>query len=450
MPLPECDSVTVSFNSKMEALGPFEGRPHLAVAVSGGGDSMALVLLADKWVRERGGHVTALTVDHGLRAESETEAEQVGRWLQVRGVAHKILSWKGVKPKTGVPQAAREARYALMSNWCQEQGVLHLVLGHNLEDQAETYLMRLSRGSGVDGLAAMPECVEKTSMRLLRPLLDVPREKLRDVLLASGQAWVDDPSNLNPAYTRTRIRALLNPLVNSGLTPKKLSQAAARYGATRVVLERQTVQLLAACVTIFPAGYALLMTGVLLAAEKEIARRVLSRIVTCVGGRQFAPSVAKLDRLYEALTNFSEFKGSTLSGCIVVRAGDDILFSREVRTKVSPVDIQFGETIHWDNRFKVTFSDVEEISSSALKLGFLGGRGWQSVLQDAPELANRVEPFTAKISFPTVFDAEGVRQIPHLGYMRADTSGKIKSASFIKNIQYCPPNTASNQGFFLA
>lgn len=450
MPLPECDSVTVSFNNKMEALGPFEARPHIAVAVSGGGDSMALALLADKWARERGGQVTALTVDHGLRAESGSEAEQVGRWLQVRGIAHQIFSWKGVKPKTGVQQAAREARYALMSNWCRESRVLHLVLAHNLEDQAETYLMRLSRGSGVDGLAAMPECIEKSSVRLLRPLLNSSRENLRDVLLASGQAWVDDPSNLNPAYTRTKIRALLGPLAHSGVTPEKLSHAAARYGATRAVLERQTLQLLAACATIFPSGYALLAADTLFAAEREIACRALSRVVICIGGREFGPSVAKLDRLYDALTDGSEFKGSTLSGCNIVRAGLEILISREVRTKVSPVDIQFGKTIYWDHRFKVTFSEAGGDGSTAHKLGFLGRHGWQSVLQDAPELANRHEPFTVKISLPTIFDLDGIFQIPHLGYIRAGKPRAIEPASFIKKIQFCPPNTASNQGFFLA
>jgi tRNA(Ile)-lysidine synthase len=450
MPLSKSDSVAVIFNAKMETLGSFEACPHLAVAVSGGGDSMALVLLADKWARERGGQVTALTVDHGLREESAAETEQVGRWLQVRGIAHHILPWKGTKPKSGVQQAAREARYALMSNWCRDQGVLHLLLAHNLEDQAETYLMRLRRGSGVDGLAAMSACIEKTSIRLLRPLLDVRRENLRDVLLGSGQAWVDDPSNLNSAYSRTKIRALLIPLAQSGVTPEKLSQAAAFCGATRVSLEKKTVQLLAACATIFPSGYVLLTTRVLLEAEREIARRVISRIVTSVGGRQFSPSVAKLDRLYDALTDVLKFKGLTLSGCNILRIGQRILISREVRAKVSPVDIQFGKTINWDHRFKITFSEGEKDSSSSPRLGFLGGRGWQSVLQDAPELANRFEPLAVKISLPTVFDTCGIYQIPHLDYLRARTPSGTKPASFIKKIQFCPPNTASNQGFFLA
>ena len=159
MPTKAPDINDTYFAHKMAALGHFEARHHIAIAVSGGGDSMALVLLADRWARAQGGRVTALTVDHGLRDGSSREAAQVATWLWGLEIAHTILPWTGPKPKTGIQKAAREARYALMSDWCRGQGVLHLALAHNLEDQAETYLMRLGRGSGGDGLAAMPECL---------------------------------------------------------------------------------------------------------------------------------------------------------------------------------------------------------------------------------------------------------------------------------------------------
>ncbi|HZD25370.1 MAG TPA: tRNA lysidine(34) synthetase TilS, partial [Alphaproteobacteria bacterium] len=143
------------FAALMAPFAPFEATPALAVAVSGGADSLALALLADGWARRRGGVATALTVDHGLRPEAAAEARRVGRWLAARGIPHRILRWRGDKPATAVQAKARAARYALLADWCRRHGVLHLLTAHHRGDQAETVLMRLAHGSGVDGLAGM-------------------------------------------------------------------------------------------------------------------------------------------------------------------------------------------------------------------------------------------------------------------------------------------------------
>jgi tRNA(Ile)-lysidine synthase len=166
------------FARAVERLGPLEKRPHLAVAVSGGADSLSLALFAAAWARKRGGCASALTVDHGLRPEAAAEARRVGRWLRARGIEHRIIAWRGTKPAANIQAAARAARYGLLSAWCARHGVLHLLLAHHADDQAETYLMRLARGSGVDGLAAMAPVHELPSVRVLRPLLDVPRARL--------------------------------------------------------------------------------------------------------------------------------------------------------------------------------------------------------------------------------------------------------------------------------
>src|SRR5262249_20106992 len=186
--------------------GPFESRPHLAVAVSGGRDSMALALLVAAWAERRGGRVTAITVDHGLRPEAAAEARQVGRWLRAHGITHRTLRWRppaGALPG-GLQAAARAGRYAPPCGWGRPRGVLHLALAHQQEDQAETLLLRLARGSGLDGLAAMAPIAERMGVRLLRPLLSVPRARLRATLVAAPQPWIDDPSNENPAHARIR------------------------------------------------------------------------------------------------------------------------------------------------------------------------------------------------------------------------------------------------------
>ena len=176
------------FAGLIEALGPFEQRPRLAVAVSGGPDSLCLCLLAAGWAAARGGAVSALIVDHGLRPEAAAEARQVAAWLRARRIDHHVLRWAGAKPATGIQAAAREARYRLLGDWCRAAGVLHLLLGHHLDDQAETVALRQARQSGAEGLAGMAAVRELAGLRLLRPFLTVPKTRLLATLEGAGPA----------------------------------------------------------------------------------------------------------------------------------------------------------------------------------------------------------------------------------------------------------------------
>src|SRR5437763_791231 len=189
-------------SAALAAIGGFEAKPLIAVAVSGGPDSLALAILADRWAREHGGQLVALTVDHRLRRESADEVRTVGGWLAARGLAHHALVWTDPKPASGIQEAARAARYRLLAGWCREQGCLHLLTAHHREDQAETYLIRGRAGSGVDGLAGMSAVREMAGVRLVRPLLAVPKARLVARLAAERQAFLSDPSNRNPAVER--------------------------------------------------------------------------------------------------------------------------------------------------------------------------------------------------------------------------------------------------------
>ncbi len=160
------------FAASLAAIGGFETRPLIAVAVSGGPDSMALMLLADRWARMRGGRAWGLTVDHGLRRESADEARTVGVMAR-RPCGFRTISCAGCgpKPASGIQEAAREARYRLLTAWCRDRCCLHLLTAHHLEDQIETHLIRRRAGSGVDGLAGMSAVRELSGCRLVRPLL---------------------------------------------------------------------------------------------------------------------------------------------------------------------------------------------------------------------------------------------------------------------------------------
>src|SRR6266513_193352 len=193
-------------SAALAAIGGFEARPFITVAVSGGPDSLALAILADRWARRHGGRLVALTVDHRLRPESAEEARTVGGWLAARGIAHHILVWADPKPATGIQEAARAARYRLLAGWCREQGCLHLLTAHHREDQAETHLIRRRAGSGVDGLAGMATVREMAGLRLVRPLLQVPKARLVALVAAEHQPFLSDPSNQDPAFERSRLR----------------------------------------------------------------------------------------------------------------------------------------------------------------------------------------------------------------------------------------------------
>jgi len=203
-------TASVSDDDLTALFAPAAHQSNIALAVSGGGDSMALLHLAHRWARGRGVSLHALTVDHGLRPDSAAEAAGVAAFCAAHGIAHRILTWSG-DGDGNLPDAARRGRYAAMADACTEAGATMLLTGHTLDDQAETVLMRLGRGSGVDGLAAMRAMTPLWGVQLFRPLLGLRREDLRDMLRGAGVAWVDDPTNEDRGYTRIRARDALAP-----------------------------------------------------------------------------------------------------------------------------------------------------------------------------------------------------------------------------------------------
>lgn len=218
---------------------PWKRVTAIVLAVSGGPDSVALMWLAARWRRglKHGPRLIAVTVDHGLRKESAAEARYVKRLAGRLGMEHRTLRWRGAKPKTGVQAAAREARYRLLAKAARSTGAIHVMTAHTRDDQAETFLMRLSRGSGISGLSGMAGATDRGEMRLIRPLLDISKAELVATLDAAGVAFADDPSNRDPAFTRPRLRALMPLLAEEGADAKTLARLAARLARADAALE---------------------------------------------------------------------------------------------------------------------------------------------------------------------------------------------------------------------
>lgn len=289
---------------------------------------MALMWLAAHWAAEavQPPRLTVLAVDHGLRPNSGEEARWVVERAGQLGLAGVVLEWQGDKPVAGVQARAREARYRLLIGWCVDRGADALVTAHTLNDQAETFLMRLARGSGVDGLAAM-RAVREDTVAIVRPLLGVPRVQLRGTLMAAGERWIEDPSNSELRYERIRWRKTLQSLESEGLAPAMIALSASRLARARLALEHATSRLEASAVAHHDEG-ATLRVAALEREPEELVVRLLQRLVMRYGAGGEPPQLSALERL-AAWISAGKGGGRTLAGCRVMRCQEAVRISRE-------------------------------------------------------------------------------------------------------------------------
>jgi tRNA(Ile)-lysidine synthase len=418
----------------LDQIGGFEARPLVAVAVSGGPDSLALAILADGWARQRGGQVWALTVDHRLRPESAAEAQIVAGWLAARAIPHEILVWSDPKPASGIQEAARAARYRLLAAWCRERRCLHLLTAHHREDQAETHLIRRRAGSGIDGLAGMSAVRELPGLRLVRPLLQVPKARLLALLAAERQPFLSDPSNQNPAFERSRLRQGRDALDAAGLD--RLGTELRDLGRQRIAREHALDALLACAVRLHPAGFAVLDPTAIDRAEVELAERLLGRVARCIGGAAYPLRRARIARLRAGLMDRPE-RARTLGGCRFVPWRGQILVLRELAGAAAPAHIDPGARVTWDRRFAV---ELPRMAGGAVTLGYLGqagaiGRAIQPASAERGDLPRLVHSV-----LPAIWDA-GLVAVPHLGYRRA-------GAADLPALAFRPANPLSDAGLY--
>jgi len=237
--MPDDDNSPISTQHAKRLFADWKGAPAIILAVSGGPDSIALMWLAARWRRAltRGPRLIAVTVDHGLRAEAAAEARDVKRLARALDLPHRSMRWTGAKPKSGVPAAARAARYRLLAKAARDHGATHILTAHTRDDQAETLLMRLLRGSGIAGLAAMAPVTEREGVLLARPFLNVSKSRLIATLRKAKVAFADDPTNRDVKYTRPRIRAVMPLLAAEGGDARSLARLASRLARANAAIE---------------------------------------------------------------------------------------------------------------------------------------------------------------------------------------------------------------------
>lgn len=316
-------------------------HPVLILAVSGGPDSTALLVLAARWRKtlRRGPKLVAVTVDHGLRAEAKREALAVKRLARSLGVAHRTLRWNGRKPLAGLQQAARLARYRLLADAARKSSAGHVLTAHTLDDQAETVLIRLTRGSGVSGLAAMarsaPMPEGEGAISLVRPLLELPKARLLATLRKAGVAYADDPSNRDPRFTRVRMRDAMPALEREGLKAERLALLARRVRRADAAIEAVVDAAAAALASgPWPDRGPIEFPAVQFAQlPSEVTLRLLGRAIACAGD-EGPVELAKLESLHAALeTDLAVSSGTarfrrTLAGAVVTFAKGRLVVER--------------------------------------------------------------------------------------------------------------------------
>ncbi|HHL20256.1 MAG TPA: tRNA lysidine(34) synthetase TilS [Aliiroseovarius sp.] len=358
---------------------------------------MALLHLARDWAAARGVDVAVATVDHGLRREAADEAAMVADACAALGLSHDTLRWSGWDRQGNLQDKARQARYRLLAEWARARKVAAVALGHTQDDQAETFLMRLARGSGVDGLAAMRRDWTAQGTRWLRPMLALSRQDLRDYLREKGVVWVDDPGNDDPAYDRIKARHALVALAPLGLDAARLAETATAMTRARAALNAQTY---AAAENLCQTQFGdVLISAAAQDLPAEIHSRLFAHALQWVASAPYRP---RLSALQQAWRDVGAGTTRTLHGCHISAGPDHVRISREYQA-VKDVRAELGAL--WDNRWRLTGPAT---SAEVRALG--------EAVKDCPDWRAGDLPRAALMASPAVFDGETLLAAPLAGF----------------------------------
>lgn len=384
-----------------------------AIALSGGADSTALVYAAARASLP----VVALTVDHGLRTGSDLEAQMVAGWMTKAGIRHHILQAAknlhipdaetgfdsaGADDLSGNVQAkARILRYTFLEKWCVDHKFPVLMTAHQKDDMAENFLLRMMRGSGVDGLAAMPAVTSglyyPDKITRFRPFLGLKKIDLMTALKGENIPFVDDPSNKDSRFERTHVRSFLANSPLKGLTVDRLAETANLLLGARLALKSQTNEWAERCLLESQFGGFFLNAKILEKAPKDIGLRLMSWGMQSLAGGQYKPRLKSLEALYSAILK-SDFSGRTLAGVTLVkRKGDTILLTRE--PSAMPKNVAVMDGLLYDNRWRVTV--VDQAQSEGLTLSPLGQKGWISLKKENDTVSDM--SFREAMALPAFF-----------------------------------------------
>jgi tRNA(Ile)-lysidine synthase len=377
----------------------------IGIAVSGGSDSLALLHLLAGFAKLQGITLHAATVDHGLRPEAGAEAAMVGRICTGLGIAHHVLEWKDWDHKGNLQAEARKARYGLLAQWARKVGVKAVALGHTADDVAETFLMRVSRRAGVDGLAAMPANFERDGILWVRPLLRAHRSDLQSYLAAENISWVDDPSNTDDRFERVRMRKALAILSGLGIGADAISDVALNLTDAKDALNHQ-MQRLARDIITLRLGTVAIDEAALAEQPTDIRRRLIIHALKWINGAYYAPRSSAIAEVFAAL---AWGPSATVAGCELRRKHGKLLIFRELNA-VSGLKTPAQDL--WDGRWRFVPPAPDDVDGRDLTLRALGPDG----LKCCKDWRDLDIPRGAAMSLPAVWNGPRLVAAPLAGW----------------------------------
>ena len=417
-----------SFFGLMDSLGPFEKKPELAVGVSGGVDSMFLCYLSNKWIQMKRGKLTALVVDHGLRQNSKIECKQVQQFLNKKKISNHYFKWNPKKSfKIGSQRDAREYRYKIIEDWCYKKNILHLLIAHHFDDQKETFFIRLNSNSNAYGLSCMSKITFKKNIRLLRPLLEFNKSKIKSYLIKEKISWIEDQTNFTDKYTRNRYRKIMPYVEQYGLTDNKFKKIFQHANKEKKLLENKVLDWLIKNIEINPLGYAIISTkNFSLLSQKEFIF-IFSRILMTISGKIYPPKSKNIITLYKRIKSNKNNLGMNIGGCHIFsdkKITYKVFVSREImkRNRKQKLNLE-TKKIFWDNRFEIAgkykqiLYFLRELDKSIF-LDQLKLDGWKQLcLQNKEFKKNNKIPIKCILSLPVIKNkAMNLISIPNLKY----------------------------------
>ncbi len=434
------------FDELVAAIGYFEKNPEIAIATSGGADSMALLLLADNWAKSINGRVISLTVNHNLRPEASSEALQVAKWCKKYDIEHHILSWEpDVGNIHGIQESARNARYNLMTEWCNKNNILHLLLAHHMDDQVETMLFRLARGSNLDGLSAMSGQTIVSGVRLIRPFLHINKERLVHTLESSGQEWIEDPSNHNNKYTRVAIRNQLSKLRGKSDIKRRTTYVISKFSKFRSLIDSYLVSQITDAVQIYPEGYAIIDIDKFLNTEPNISAKILGKLICALNGEAHPPRSEKLINLAKLITNKRLNKKYTIGGLLFeMLPNNRIIIYRESKSIGKPAIIRPNVPTLWDNRFILEWLAADS-DATASEIRALGSDGLAYIKKNAPHFLKNAPPSRIMRTLPSLWLLEQLVCVPHINYINSNNGDNICGVK----IKFSPAKQLAGSSFFV-
>ena len=381
----------------------------IGLAVSGGGDSMALLVMASKWAELFRRDLKVITIDHHLRSDSRTEADHVKIMAESLGHSHDILDWRYEAATGNFQAAASQARKELISTWAKRKCIHIVLLGHTANDQAETFLMRLARGSGVDGLACMSQSKKLYDIQWFRPLLCFQRKELRYYLNFQKIKWFDDPSNENTRYTRVKARKVLKELEILGIKQRVFLETAEKMDKAKEVLNNVAREAGDQYLRLREWGDIEVERKLFDVTKQETYLRLLAHVIKSISGNIYRTRFSELNQFALALIE-PTFKARTIGGVIARSLNEKILVLR--REPKAPIFVKDApaKNFIWDGRWSISL--VKNKLGISEKIGPLGTFGLSQIRGNAPASI----PTEGLITLPTLFREEKVVASPLLNF----------------------------------